>query len=328
MTVTREYVTYMNTATLQCIRIACFLGLLFLGGFAKTEPLRFIALGDLPYRAQDEEAYYALIQEINRQRPQFSIFVGDTKSGGSPCSDAYLRKIHASFNLFEAPLIYTPGDNEWTDCHRLNAGAYDPVERLQFLRALHFADAKSQGKNPIALIRQSDLQPQYSDFVENTYWISGKTLFATVHIVGSNNNFAQQAEYVPRNRANLAWLETVFSVAKQRALDHLVLAFQADLFYSPKSATSDQSGLRDSILLMNKKLAEWAKPALIIHGDSHRLIIDQPFKGTNTNSRRPLHQVYRVQVMGDEQVEAVEITIDGSKNSPFSFRPLLLPPKP
>ena len=318
----------MNTATFQCIRIACFLSLMLLGSIAKAEPLRFIALGDLPYRAQDEETYYALIQEINRQKPQLSIFVGDTKSGGSPCSDTYLRKIHASFKLFEAPLIYTPGDNEWTDCHRLNAGGYDPVERLQFIRALHFADAKSQGKNPIALIRQSDLQPQFSEFVENAYWISGKTLFATVHIVGSNNNFAQQAEYVPRNRANLAWLETVFSVANQGAIDHLVLAFQADLFYNTKSATSDQSGLRDSILLMNKKLAEWAKPALIIHGDSHRLIIDQPFMGAHTNSRRPLHQVYRVQVMGDEQVEAVEITIDGSKNSPFSFRPLLLSRKP
>ena len=318
----------MNIAPFQCIRIACLLSLMLLGGIAKAEPLRFIALGDLPYRPQDEEAYYGLIQEINRQRPQFSIFVGDTKSGGSPCSDTYLRKIHASFNLFETPLIYTPGDNEWTDCHRLNAGAYDPIERLQFIRALHFADAKSQGQHPIALIRQADLEPQFSEFVENAYWITGKTLFATVHIVGSNNNFAQQAEYVPRNRANLAWLETVFSVAKQGAIDHVVLAFQADLFYNTKSATSDQSGLRDSILLLNKKLAEWAKPALIIHGDSHRLIIDQPFMGTNTNSRRPLHQVYRVQVMGDEQVEAVEITIDSSKHSPFSFRPLLVPPKP
>jgi hypothetical protein len=317
----------MNIATLKGIRIACFLSLMLLGGIAKAEPLRFIALGDIPYRAQDEEAYYALIQEINRQRPQFSIFVGDTKSGGSPCSDAYLRNIHASFKRFERPLIYIPGDNEWTDCHRLNAGAYDPVERLQFIRTLYFHEAKSHGQQSIPLIRQADLDPQFSEFVENAYWISGKTLFATVHIVGSNNNFAQQAEYVPRNRANLAWLETVFSVAKQGAIDHVVLAFQADLFYNTKSGTSDQSGLRDSIVLMNKKLAEWAKPALIIHGDSHRLIIDQPFMGAGT-TRRPLHQVYRVQVMGDEQVEAVEITIDGSKHSPFSFRPLLLPPKP
>lgn len=318
----------MNSTKIQLVSVICFLGLLLLGSIAKADPMRFIALGDLPYRAKDEDAYYALIQEINRQKPQFSIFVGDTKSGGSPCSDAYLRKIHASFNLFERPLIYTPGDNEWTDCHRLNAGGYDPVERLQFIRTLHFSDAKSQGKNSIALMRQADLQPQFSEFVENAYWISGKTLFATVHIVGSNNNFAQQAEYVPRNRANLAWLETVFALAKQDSFEHLVLAFQADLFYTTKSAASDQSGLRDSILLMNKKLTELAKPALIIHGDSHRLVIDQPFMAPGSNTKRPLHQVYRVQVMGDEQVEAVEITIDGSKNSPFSFRPLLLSQKP
>lgn len=318
----------MNLILRQYARIICFLGLILLGCIAKADPIRFMALGDLPYSTTDEETYYALIQEINRQKPQFSIFVGDTKSGGSPCSDAYLRKIYASFNLFERPLIYTPGDNEWTDCHRLNAGGYDPIERLQFIRALYFADAKSQGKNPIALIRQSDLQPQFSEFVENVYWITGKTLFATVHIVGSNNNFAQQAEYVARNRANLAWLETVFAAAKQDSIDHLVLAFQADLFYTGKSATSDQSGLRDSILLINRKLAELSKPALIIHGDSHRLIIDQPFMAAVNKHKRPLHQVYRVQVMGDEQVEAVEITIDGSKNSPFSFRPLLLSRKP
>ena len=28
------------------------------------------------------------------------------------------------------PVIYTPGDNEWTDCHRVNNGGYNPLERL------------------------------------------------------------------------------------------------------------------------------------------------------------------------------------------------------
>ncbi len=31
-------------------------------------------------------------------------------------------------------LVYTPGDNEWTDCHRSNNGKYDPLERLAALR--------------------------------------------------------------------------------------------------------------------------------------------------------------------------------------------------
>jgi len=35
------------------------------------------------------------------------------------------------FETFEAPLIFVPGDNEWTDCHRQNNGSYDPIERLE-----------------------------------------------------------------------------------------------------------------------------------------------------------------------------------------------------
>ena len=35
-------------------------------------------------------------------------------------------------------MIYVPGDNEWTDCHRANNGGYDPLERLAFLRAMFY----------------------------------------------------------------------------------------------------------------------------------------------------------------------------------------------
>lgn len=36
------------------------------------------------------------------------------------------------------PLVYTPGDNEWTDCHRVNNGAYDPLDRLAAVRKTFF----------------------------------------------------------------------------------------------------------------------------------------------------------------------------------------------
>ena len=42
----------------------------------------------------------------------------------------HLRQPASEFNNFEAPFIYTPGDNEWTDCHRENNGSFDPIERL------------------------------------------------------------------------------------------------------------------------------------------------------------------------------------------------------
>ena len=43
--------------------------------------------------------------------------------------------IRARLRPFEDPLVYTPGDNEWTDCHRANNGAYNPLERLAFVRS-------------------------------------------------------------------------------------------------------------------------------------------------------------------------------------------------
>ena len=60
--------------------------------------------------------------------------LGDIKNGSSRCDDSYFAQIAAGFSSLTIPLIFTPGDNEWTDCHRANNGAYDPLERLAALR--------------------------------------------------------------------------------------------------------------------------------------------------------------------------------------------------
>ena len=66
--------------------------------------------------------------------------LGDIKSGSTECSDAYFAQIRGQFDRFVDPLVYTPGDNEWTDCHRVNNGAYDPLERLAAIRDVFFDD--------------------------------------------------------------------------------------------------------------------------------------------------------------------------------------------
>ena len=53
--------------------------------------------------------------------------VGDFKAQSVPCSDAEFEKIRDLFKSYPTPVVYTPGDNEWTDCHGVGA---DPVERL------------------------------------------------------------------------------------------------------------------------------------------------------------------------------------------------------
>ncbi|RAZ47972.1 hypothetical protein DP175_07270 [Polynucleobacter paneuropaeus] len=197
------------------------LSLLVLAFGAHAESTRFIALGDMPYSLpKDLVRYERLIKAINADKPAFSIFVGDTKSGDTPCSDEYMEKTTRYFNSFDAPLIYSIGDNEWTDCHRTLAGGYDPIERLERIRKTQFVDQNSFGKRRISLTRQADVMPQFAKFVENSLWVKGKFVFVSLHIPGSNNNYertpASTQEYLERNAANLAWIEYAFQLAQKK----------------------------------------------------------------------------------------------------------------
>src|SRR3712207_4479824 len=90
----------------------------------------FAVIGDIPYGAEQVTSFPRVVEQINAD-PSVSLVnhLGDIKSGSTECSDAYLSGIRRSFDRFADPLVYTPGDNEWTDCHRPNNGGYNPLER-------------------------------------------------------------------------------------------------------------------------------------------------------------------------------------------------------
>jgi len=292
-----------------------------------AQPFRFVALGDMPYNIPDDYVRYErLIRDINKINPSFTIFIGDTKSGSSPCSDEYNLIVKKYFDQFSEPLIYSIGDNEWTDCHRPNAGSYDPIERLQGVRKTFFGSAMSQGKRQLQLSRQADLDPRYSKYVENSMWVKNHFLFINLHITGSNNNFERddsaKQEYYARNQANLSWIDQAFQLASSKKYSGIVLFYQADMFYSPNQATDLTSGYRDTLQTLTTHAQTFKKPVLLIHGDSHRLIIDQPLK--SIDQKNILENVLRLQVMGAEQVQAVEIQVNPAAQQPFSFTPILI----
>ena len=116
--------------------------LALLAGFAQlasAQPISFGLIGDMPYSHWERQQLPDLIADMDREDLAFIVHDGDIKSGGSVCSDAVLRDILKVFQASRTPLVYVPGDNEWNDCHRASNGSYDPVERLQKLRALFFA---------------------------------------------------------------------------------------------------------------------------------------------------------------------------------------------
>ena len=294
---------------------------------AFAQPFKFVALGDMPYSIPDDYVRYErLINDINKINPSFTIFIGDTKSGSSPCSDEYNLIIKKYFDQFSEPLIYSIGDNEWTDCHRPNAGSYDPIERLQGVRKTFFGSAMSLGKKRLQLSRQADLDIRYAKYVENSMWVKNHFLFVNLHIPGSNNNFERddsaKQEYYARNQANLSWIDEAFKLATSKKYSGIVLFYQADMFYSPTQATDLTSGYRDTLQTLTTHAQAFKKPVLLIHGDSHRLIIDQPLK--SIEQKNILENVLRLQVMGAEQVQAVEVQVNPAAQQPFSFTPILI----
>lgn len=86
------------------------------------------------------------------------------------------------------PLVYTPGGNEWTHCHRPAAGGYVPTERLAKVREDFFPVAgRTLGTNAMSVTTEAS-DASYSAYVENTMWSQSGVVLSAVNLPGSNND--------------------------------------------------------------------------------------------------------------------------------------------
>lgn len=310
-------------------RLALAASLLFAAAPAAAQPFSFVALGDMPYTLPGDYAKFdRLIAAINATRPAFSIHIGDIKSGSTLCSDENFQKVLDQFATFEQPLVYTPGDNEWTDCHRANNGAMDPLERLARLRAMFFANPEaSLGKQALALESQSRaMADRFAAFVENARWSHNGVMFATAHVVGSNNNFEPRPgaaeEYTRRNAANVAWIADTFARARAAGSKAVVLAWQAQTLdvATPYGVLPGASGFLDTIAAVAQGARDFPGPVLVIHGDEHEFQV-----GVFKDARlKPVPNVVRLEVFGASHVQAVRVLVDPDSPGVFGFVPLMV----
>lgn len=284
-------------------------------GPQSREKVDFGLIGDMPYRTADEAKLDTLIGEINDEKIRFTIHVGDIKSGSSRCDDALYQREYARMEALEDALVYTPGDNEWTDCHRAAAGGFNPIERLAYLRSVFFSDpSNSLGDRELALEFQS------AEYPENARWIRADVTFATLHVVGSNNNrvastnpVGNDAEYEARNQANIRWLRETFEQATDDEAIGVVLAVQANMF---EDNVHNPSGFDQFLEALRTEVLAFGRPVVLVHGDSHYFRIDKPLMDP-AGSRIVLFT--RVEVFGDRDVHWVRGTIDPHDEEVFSF---------
>ena len=287
----------------------------------------FALIGDMPYGDTEIGPTRQIIEEIGRDDSiAFVVHDGDIKSGSEECDDARLIARRTDFDYSRHPFILVPGDNEWTDCHRPNNGRYDPEERLGKLRELFFAGDESLGRRRIKLTRQGDLQAQFAAWRENVRWEFEGTLIVGLNIPGSNNNWKNRGdnrEFNARLAANTAWLEAAFAHARLAGLRGVMVVIQANPDFEseagPKFAA--RAGHRDGYAEFRTQLAReavaFAKPVIVVHGDTHSYRIDKPLKDDNG---KPVANVTRLETFGSPGLGWVKVSIEANDPAVYRFR--------
>ncbi len=291
-------------------------------GYGKFE---FALIGDVPYAPADFWKLDNVIDEINADKQiKWVLHAGDIKNGSTLCSDEMFIDRLQRFQRFQRPFILTPGDNEWTDCHRANNGSYLPLERLDKLREVLYPLAgRSLGQKTLRLETQAH-DPAHAEFVENTRWMEQHVMFAAVHIVGSNNALApfatrtveDDAEVERRIAAAQAWIAETFAKAKAENARGVMLMFQANPGFELPKGSRDRQGFEDIIADLERETVEFKKPVALVHGDSHYFRVDKPMLGTI--SKRRIENATRIETFGADDVHWLRVVVDPNSDQVFS----------
>lgn len=297
-----------------------FLALLAVCAMGADPPpsFHFLAMGDVPYFPAAHRAYKELLEIGARQSAAFVVHIGDIKSAGTPCNDEAYESIRALFRRQPVPVVYTPGDNEWTDCHDKAAGSYDPIDRLARLRQLFFDD-------PCVLrLDRLGVEHQAAPYVENYRFLHGGVMFVAVHVVGSKNNRRPKdppsmAEFRARDAANQQFLEEAFRIVRERGAEAVVVLFHADPDFD---RTKPKAGYRSTLATLRSLVDQTAVPILLIHGDSHEKRIDHPLKDVGG---KPIKRFTRLEVPGAPQVKGIMVGFHPGGKPRFAFDDLSHP---
>jgi hypothetical protein len=299
------------------------------GGCTTTEapPLTehqfaFGVFGDGPYTERDARKYGHFLEDVGRAGIEWLLHVGDIL--WYPCSDEAFRDRLASFNSIEHPVIYTPGDNEWADCHTTRAGGYEPLDRLASIRRIFFADpGQSVGGVRLPLETQSD-NPRFAVNVENVRWRKGGFVFATLHMVGGGNALdafpgrtaANDLDVAQRTEAALAWMQAAFDIARADSLHGVVLALHGNpgLERDPEA----WNGYTDFVARLARLTASFPGQVVLIHGDTHTFRVDHPLIGP---SGRALVNFTRIETYGSPDIGWVRVVIDSTRGELVDFQP-------
>jgi len=312
----------------------------------KTKSYTIGLFGDMPYNVLGRAQYPALLADINAKHVAFSVFDGDLKSGGDgPCADSLYYTAIEQFNTLKQPLVWVPGDNDWTDCW----GRYgpstlpysDPLDRLALERFLFTGTDQSLGQKTLTLTRQSREGGMYALYSENIRWSLGPVVYIGLNVQGSNDNYPyagvdgetrsaaeidrQRTEERARKAAVLQWLYEGFQYAKSVHAKGVMVIQQADLNFNNEQHLADArswDAFPDYANALRTETLAFQGQVALVHGDSHYFKMDKPLSGPSDGV---LANFTRVETFGARNTHWVSATIDPSNPNLFSFEPRIVP---
>ena len=298
--------------------------------------------GDMPYNALGKAQYPALLADINHAHVEFSVHDGDLKAGGDgPCSDSLYYTALNYFNSLEQPVIFTTGDNDWTDCWGRYGPStlpyFDPIERLDFERMLFFSTDRSLGQHTLELARQT-----VEGYPENQRWRRGPVVYLAVNVQGSNDNYPypetdaeggptvpvrgpaeiqrQRNEEIARKATDFRWLEEGFDYAKQVHAAGVMIIWQADPnFNNEQHLTNphDWDAFPDYVNELRTLTEAFDGQVVLVHGDSHYFKIDKPIN--HSSGGGVLTNFTRVETFGARNTHWVSAKINAHDPNLFVF---------
>jgi len=303
------------------MRAAAVLLALLVSGCASAPgaDFSFALIGDLGYTPAQEPQVDRVFADLAKERLAFVVHDGDlgSPSNGS-CTDQHWARRLAQFEASPQPLIYTPGDNEWTDCH---AGEglpqFQALERLRDLRAQFFSSERSFGRQTLALTRQAG-------YPENARWSMGDITFITLHVVGSNNGRGytreRDEEVAARVAADIAWMREGFTAAQ--AGRAVMIIQQANMWPEftpfPGGKPKEPSGYTELREALETEVIAFGKPVVLVHGDSHYFRIDKPLPARRGGPA--IENFTRVETFGAPNHHWVQVFVSRDDPNVFTFR--------
>jgi len=289
----------------------------------------FAVLGDAPYSALETRRFQLLLRDLEIQDLSLVLQVGDIF--WRPCTDQLYLRSRGWFNALPHPVVYTPGDNEWTDCWEPGSGSFAPRDRLDRIRQIFFEQPmRSLGKEALPLINQSDSEG-FTEFVENARWTQQGMTFATVHIVGSMNGMdpfpgrspADDEAVKRRTEAAAAWLRETFAAAAAADASAVVVAFHGSPGFHLPPGDPSRAAYEPFLTALEEEAGRFARPVLVAHGDDHEYTVDRPFLDRPSGPR--LENVTRLEVPGSPDVGWVRVTVTPGSATPFAFTEQVVP---